>query len=143
MISKCHDKRVPVWGEYNFFGGMYISIYWLPWILDKWISEYIRHDKHITNVYPNKFAVKKNQQIYWRMNICVQKILIYSHIRLFSQVCFGLFWLFSYLVLFWTYIVPFWPNYKHFYQFLGDTEHSNIFAVIDIGQMIIRIYLWV
>ena len=42
-----------------FFGRMNIRIYSLPYILDKWISEYIRHDRSITNEYPNKFALEK------------------------------------------------------------------------------------
>ena len=48
-----------VWDEYPCYGRMNIRIYSLPYILDKWISEHIWHDKTITNKYPNRFALEK------------------------------------------------------------------------------------
>ena len=52
------------------------------------------------------------------MNIFVQNFQIYFDIRLFAQNCFGLFWPFSYVVLFWTHIEPFWTKKNHFKPFL-------------------------
>ena len=79
-------------------------------------------------------------RIFLRMDIFVQNIRMYSNIRLFSHDCFGLFWPFSYFVLFWTHIEPFWTNNNNFKPFLGNNENSNIFAFTDIGRMNIRIY---
>ena len=65
---------------------------------------------------------------------------MYSNIRLFSQDYLGLFWPFSYDVLFCIHIEPFWTNNKKIDQFLGNKDNSNIFAIIDITQMNIQIY---
>ena len=71
----------------------------------------------------------------------VQNIQIYSNIYLFAKDCFGLFWLFSYFLLFWAHIKEFWTNNNQVKPFLGNNENSNIFAIIDIGQMNIQIHL--
>ena len=74
--------------------------------LDKWISEYISYHSYWTNEYLNIFCIIIGS-IWSRMNIFVQIICIYSNIWLFAQDCFGLFWPFSYFVLFWAHIKPF------------------------------------
>ena len=44
-------------------------------ILEKFISEYIHHDKKIPKEYPNQFALEKNLQLFLQLNIFVQDIL--------------------------------------------------------------------
>ena len=98
---------------------LYVYVYLLPYILDQWISEYIWHDKKITNEYPNKFALSKMLEFFLQMNMFVQNIWIYSNIRLFAQDCFGLFWPFSYCVLFWTHnFGPIITILNHFWETL-------------------------
>ena len=75
------------------------------------------------------------------MNIFVENIQIYFNTLIFSQDCFGLLWPLSYFVLFWAHIKPLWTNNTHDYPFFGNDENSNIFAIIDIGQMNILIHL--
>ena len=95
--------------------------------LDDWLSEHICYQRYWTNEYPNIFGMikisrmnirinmpMKNQRIFLRMNIFVQNIRMYLNIRLFSQDCFGLFLPFSYFVLFWNHIEPFWTNNNNF-----------------------------
>ena len=52
-FSRATVPNLPVWYKYFFFGRMNIWIYLLPSIMDERISEYIGHDKNITNEYLN------------------------------------------------------------------------------------------
>ena len=73
------------------------------------------------NECPNKFALRKSQQIFLRQNIFVQNILIYSNIRLFAQDCFGIF---SYVVLFGPILNHYGPIITIFNHFWGKIKNK-------------------
>ena len=80
------------------------------------------------------------------MNIFVNEYIHPKYLNTFKYqiVCTRLFWnILAILIfcVFWTHIETFWSINTYFWTFLGNNENSNIFAIINIGRMNIRIYL--
>ena len=115
----------PVWDKYPF--------------LDEWISKYIRHDKTFTNEYPNKFALEKINE-YFSELIYLYKILEYiltSYNLPKKCFFFTIMAIFIFCVSLKSYL-PLLTNNNHLKTFLGINETSNIFAIIDIGGILVK-----
>ena len=125
--------------------------------LDKWLSEYIRYHRYWTNEYSNIFSMIKRSQINIQITLPQEKTMNnfaneyfhpkYLNIFKYLIICTRLFFFFDYfghfhiLCFFGPILNHFGPVISIFLFSLGNTENSNIFAIIDIGPMIIWIYL--
>ena len=66
------------------------------------------------NEYPNKFALEEMNEYFCKW-IYSSKIFEYIGISDYlRKIVLGLFWPFSYYVLFWIQIEPVWTNNNHF-----------------------------
>ena len=114
------------------------------------------YQRYGTNEYQNIFGRVKRSQMNililkncpWKINgyfnkwIYLSKIFEYIQISEYlHKIVLDFFCPFSYFCgVFFTQMDPFWTNNNHLYPFLGNIEHSNIFAIIDIGRINIQIY---
>ena len=150
----CCCKFNPVWNEYKFFGRMNIRIYSLPYILDEWISEYIRHDKNITNENPNKFSNEKINEYFceWiylskifeciRISDYVPNIIL-DYFGHFHMLCYFVPILnhFGPIIIFLTIFGKIQWKFKYIrYHRYWTNEYPNIFVSINRWQINIRIY---
>ena len=109
-----------------FFGRRNIQIYSLSRILDKWMSKYIQHDKKDHEWISKQIWSKKINKYFGKW---IYSFKIYKHIWIFFvQGCFGLFWPFSYFMLFLAQIKPFWTNNNDFYHF-WETMKIQIYSL--------------
>ena len=121
--------------------------------MDEWISKYIRHDKNITNEYPNKFAHEKISEYFWEW-IYLSKI--FECIRIsdyFPKIILDYFGHFHMLCYFVPLLIHFGPiindlitfgkqwKFKYIrYHRYWTNEYPNILFSINIWRMNIRIY---
>ena len=75
--------------------------------------QYIWHDKNITNEYPNKFAHGKINKYFANEYIRPKYSNVFEYQIVFPRLFYTIL-AFSYFVLFWTHIEPFWTVNNNF-----------------------------
>ena len=122
--------------------------------MDEWISEYIRHDKNITNEYPNKFAHGKIKEYFCEwiyLSKTFECIWISDYFPKIILDYFGHFHMLCYFVPILNHFGPIikknltifgkqWKfKYIHYHRYWTN-EYQNILVSINRWRMNIQIY---